>query len=403
MMRRLLALLLLLPALALGATNNYNIGDSTNITGGVFSDPTLSGTITLPGLNASSLVLTNGSRALTSFAGVACTNQFVRSLSTAGAATCSSVLNADLAGSIAASKLIGTDISTLGAITTGTWHGTVIAGQYGGTGIANTGKTITLGGNLVTTGGFATTFTTTATTNVTLPTTGTLSTLAGAESLTNKKLGSLTSDGLVTTSSGNGTLGVTVPGTGVLTALASATNASGGFVTYSSSDLGSPSALDITTTGADTFNARTAAYRWTAWSPSDCAGTSTNAPNTSAATVTATNYMTMANTAGTVTFTFTKAGNYLINFLSSMSAAANYTDARLTVTAGGSATRITGVTDFRNSGVPNNSFSNGGSFLVTATASQTLTLLPKVELTQGACTVGNYSALANATATYVGQ
>lgn len=67
-----------------------------------------------------------------------------------------------------------------------TWTGDVIAGQYGGTGVANTGKTITLGGNLTTSGAFAVTLTLTATTSVTLPTSGTLATLAGAETLTGK-------------------------------------------------------------------------------------------------------------------------------------------------------------------------------------------------------------------------
>jgi len=36
-------------------------------------------------------------------------------------------------------------ITTLGTIATGVWHGTVVAGQYGGTGVANTGLTINLG------------------------------------------------------------------------------------------------------------------------------------------------------------------------------------------------------------------------------------------------------------------
>ena len=97
-------------------------------------------------------------------------------------------------------------ITTLGTITgvTSIWNGTVIDGQYGGTGVANTGKTITLGGNLTTSGAHATTLTTTGTTGVTLPTTGTLSTLAGTETLTNKTLTSptLTTPELGTPASG---------------------------------------------------------------------------------------------------------------------------------------------------------------------------------------------------------
>jgi hypothetical protein len=79
-------------------------------------------------------------------------------------------------------------ITTLGTIATGTWQGSLVAGQYGGTGVNNTGKTITLGGNLTTSGAHATTFTTSGTTGVTLPTTGTLATLAGTESLSNKTI-----------------------------------------------------------------------------------------------------------------------------------------------------------------------------------------------------------------------
>ena len=83
-------------------------------------------------------------------------------------------------------------ITTVGTIGVGVWNGTVIAGQYGGTGVANTGKSITLGGNLTTSGAYATTLTATATTSVTLPTTGILTTQAGTETLTNKTLGATT-------------------------------------------------------------------------------------------------------------------------------------------------------------------------------------------------------------------
>ena len=66
------------------------------------------------------------------------------------------------------------NLATVGTIGTGTWNGSLIAGQYGGTGVANTGKTITLGGNLTTSGAFATTLTVGATTSLTLPASGTV-------------------------------------------------------------------------------------------------------------------------------------------------------------------------------------------------------------------------------------
>jgi hypothetical protein len=64
----------------------------------------------------------------------------------------------------------------------------IVAGANGGTGVANSGKTITLGGNFQTTGN-AITLTTTAATNVTLPVSGTLATVAqldAKELLSNK-------------------------------------------------------------------------------------------------------------------------------------------------------------------------------------------------------------------------
>ena len=74
---------------------------------------------------------------------------------------------------------VQTNITELGTITTGIWNGSILAGTYGGTGINNGIKTITLGGNLTTSGAFASTFTMTGNTTVTFPTTGTLATTAG--------------------------------------------------------------------------------------------------------------------------------------------------------------------------------------------------------------------------------
>jgi hypothetical protein len=68
-----------------------------------------------------------GSATLSAYAGIDCTNQFVRDVSAAGVGTCASVANADLAGSIAASKLVGTDIAIVGTITAGVWTGTDVA------------------------------------------------------------------------------------------------------------------------------------------------------------------------------------------------------------------------------------------------------------------------------------
>jgi hypothetical protein len=64
----------------------------------------------------------------------------------------------------------------------------VLPAANGGTGVNNSTRTITLGGNLTTSGAFNTTLTTTGATNVTFPTTGTLATLAGSETLTNKTI-----------------------------------------------------------------------------------------------------------------------------------------------------------------------------------------------------------------------
>jgi hypothetical protein len=116
-----------------------------------------------------------------------------------------------------ASTYVGqTSITTLGTIGTGTWQGTIVGPTYGGTGVNNGTKTITLGGNFTHSGAHTLTLTTTANTNVTLPTTGTLATLAGSETLTNKTI----TGAVITTGSINNTpIGASTANTGAFTSL----------------------------------------------------------------------------------------------------------------------------------------------------------------------------------------
>jgi hypothetical protein len=109
-------------------------------------------------------------------------------------------------------------ITTLGTIATGTWQGTIVAGQYGGTGVNNSGKTITIGGNFTHTGAHTLGLTTTANTSVTLPISGTLATLAGTESLSNKTITSSSFSGTTIAGSGLATFTNTTDASSTTTA-----------------------------------------------------------------------------------------------------------------------------------------------------------------------------------------
>jgi hypothetical protein len=137
-----------------------------------------------------------------------------------------------------ASTYVGqTSITTLGTIATGTWQGTIVGPTYGGTGVNNGSKTITLGGNFTHTGAHTLGLTTTANTSVTLPTTGTLATLAGSETLTNKTIqGAAITGGSID----NTPIGATTRSTAAFTTLAA-----NGDTTFTSSTASSSS-----TTGA---------------------------------------------------------------------------------------------------------------------------------------------------------
>jgi hypothetical protein len=87
----------------------------------------------LPALTSGSIWVGNASNVATALAptgDVTITNGGVTAIGSG------KVTNAMLAGSIAASKLVGTDIATVGTITAGTWNGAIIGSAYGGTGNA---------------------------------------------------------------------------------------------------------------------------------------------------------------------------------------------------------------------------------------------------------------------------
>ncbi len=145
-------------------------------------------------LGSTSAILGGTYSSMSGFSSISSTN-FVGDLSgNASTATAALTANTANSASTATSATFATAATTLSspqAIFGYSFDGStalsgVISPTYGGTGMDNGNKTITLGGDLVTSGNYSTTINTTGVTNITLPTSGTMATLAGTETLTNK-------------------------------------------------------------------------------------------------------------------------------------------------------------------------------------------------------------------------
>ncbi len=158
-----------------------------------------------------------------------------------------------------------------------------------------------------------------------------------------------------------------------------------------------------TTAIAFTEASKSAAYQWSNWTPSDVAGTVTNASSVTAQSLTG-SYATLSNSGGTLTVTFTIAGKYLVSVLGSIANAQTYTYERMYLKLGGTATRyiyrdpIIGGSDATYSW----DLELNGTFLVSATANQTLTVLPTIEVGKAGGSTSNYNVSASMVAVYVG-
>jgi len=146
---------------------------------------TLGGSLTTSGAFDSTFVMVGATNVTFPVSGtLATTSGTVASITGTTDRISTSGTSTDVIIDIASTYIGQNSITTVGALSSGSLATgfTVIPGELGGTGIANTGKTITLGGNLTTSGAFNSTFTMTNTTSVTFPVSGTLATTAQAPS-----------------------------------------------------------------------------------------------------------------------------------------------------------------------------------------------------------------------------
>jgi hypothetical protein len=144
-----------------------------------------------------------------------------------------------------------------------------------------------------------------------------------------------------------------------------------------------------TFTGAVNEQKRASIYQYTAWDPSDVAGSNTNAPATAAATSAATSYVTVANSSGTLTWTCVKDGVYRFTISGQNEYNNAITGANLNCDLGGTGTRYLGTNTAKIfSYVAGTLQPMCGTFVFYAsmTAGQTVTTLPYFSVTSSGTT-----------------
>jgi len=150
------------------------------------------------------------------------------------------------------------------------------------------------------------------------------------------------------------------------------------------------------------------AYAWTNWNPSDVAGAFTNAPSggTLTGTVGAGSPFTSAvNSSGTLTVTFAEAGRYKVTPWLVVGNDVAYTRSRILIDlSGGTCTLASNanVQNYTGNPTTTDDTTGGCGFLLTATAGQTLKILPKVSVISGGV-VGNHTALVSVVVEFTGR
>jgi hypothetical protein len=159
-------------------------GSYTGITGvGTLSAGTWQGSVIGPTYGGTGV--NNGSSTITLSGNLSFSGAFNLGITLTGATSITLPTSGTLVNSAVTAL---TSLASIGTVTTGTWNATVINPTYGGTGVNNGSRTLTMAGNVTFAGAFTQSFTATGNTSVTLPVGGTLATLDNVETLANKTI-----------------------------------------------------------------------------------------------------------------------------------------------------------------------------------------------------------------------
>jgi hypothetical protein len=166
------------------ANSQLILGTITTVLGGTYTN--LSGFASIASSNFVGDLTGNASTATTALTANTASTTISATFATS-AATATSATTATTALTANTATTLSTPRNIFGFLFDGSASiSGILSPTYGGTGVNNGNKSITLGGDLITSGNYSTTIITTGNTTISLPTSGTLATLAGTETLTNK-------------------------------------------------------------------------------------------------------------------------------------------------------------------------------------------------------------------------